>query len=536
MGSLLTNTASMVALSTLRNINSNLADVQNQISTGLRVSNARDNAAVYAISSVMNSDVRGFEAIGSSLALGSSTVAVARGASEQVNELLQEIKGSIVAAQEDNVDRTKIQEDISRLRDQIVSIVDAAQFNGLNLVKGDTEVDILASLDRDSQQNVTSSSIAITRFDLTTNSGTFVDDSADANPTTSAITKATLTDNGTDGQLTAAATTYDIDFTDGGDSGTVAASSAFTIVVGEGADQFTATYTAADGDYDNDALTPDTAETVASVLAGLVASFNNNSTDPDLTAAVNSGGDGIVITNNTNFNDYAINITSAGGSDDTIAPATGAGASLDSRAETLSLSSATVINSGDAFRVTIGTENFDYVAKNGDTASQVLTGLQSAINNGVNDGTVSNIAVEVTLPTDAEPIGTLKLASTTGDQDLALAQRDNGIIGGGLELLADIDVSTETSATSALNVIEDLIQTAIDGAAQFGSAQRRIDIQSDFILDLTDSLKAGIGSLVDADLEQASAQLQSLQVQQQLGIQALSIANQNPQTLLSLFR
>ncbi len=530
MGSLLTNTASMVALSTLRNINSNLADVQNQISTGLRVSNARDNAAVYAISSVMNSDVRGFEAIGSSLALGSSTVAVARGASEQVNELLQEIKGSIVAAQEDNVDRTKIQEDISRLRDQIVSIVDAAQFNGLNLVKGDTNVDILASLDRDSQQNVTSSSIAITRFDLTTNSGTFVTDTE----TTSEITKAALTDNGADGTLTAAATTYTIEFTDGGDSNTVAAGDVFTVVVGEGDDQFTATFTAADGDYDNDSMTPDTAAPVSVVLQGLVDSFNNNSTDAGLTAAVDSGN--IVITNATNFNDYAIDITSAGGDDDTIAAASGAGDTLRSRAESLTLSSETAINSGDAFRVTIGAENFDYVAKNGDTASQVLTGLQSAINTGLNDGVISNIAVELTLPTDSEAVGTLKLASTTGDQTVALAQRDNGIIGGGLELLKDIDVSTETSATSALNVIEDLIQTAIDGAAQFGSAQRRIDIQSDFIIDLTDSLKAGIGSLVDADLEQASAQLQSLQVQQQLGIQALSIANQNPQTLLSLFR
>ena len=82
--SLLTNTSSMVALSTLRDINNNLANVQEQISTGKRVSNARDNAAVYAITSIMNSDVKGFEAINDSLSLGSSSVAVARGAAEQV--------------------------------------------------------------------------------------------------------------------------------------------------------------------------------------------------------------------------------------------------------------------------------------------------------------------------------------------------------------------------------------------------------------------------------------------------------------------
>ena len=84
--------------------------------------------------------------------------------------------------------------------------------------------------------------------------------------------------------------------------------------------------------------------------------------------------------------------------------------------------------------------------------------------------------------------------------------------------------------------IETLINTGIDAAAAFGSAQKRIDIQNEFVQTLTDSLKNGIGALVEADLEEASARLQSLQVQQQLGVQALSIANQRPQVLLGLFQ
>ena len=60
--------------------------------------------------------------------------------------------------------------------------------------------------------------------------------------------------------------------------------------------------------------------------------------------------------------------------------------------------------------------------------------------------------------------------------------------------------------------------------------------QADFVSNLTDSLKSGIGTLVDADMEEASARLQALQVQQQLATQSLSIANQAPQSLLSLFR
>ncbi|HRX39636.1 MAG TPA: flagellin, partial [Parvularculaceae bacterium] len=75
-----------------------------------------------------------------------------------------------------------------------------------------------------------------------------------------------------------------------------------------------------------------------------------------------------------------------------------------------------------------------------------------------------------------------------------------------------------------------------DAAAAFGSAQKRVDIQSEFVTTLMDNMKVGIGALTDADMEEASARLQSLQVQQQLGIQALSIANQRPQALLSLFR
>ena len=81
-----------------------------------------------------------------------------------------------------------------------------------------------------------------------------------------------------------------------------------------------------------------------------------------------------------------------------------------------------------------------------------------------------------------------------------------------------------------------LLQSSIDASAAFGSAQKRIEIQDEFVTNLVDSLNVGVSALTDADLEEASARLQSLQVQQQLGVQALSIANQTPQTLLSLFR
>ena len=85
-------------------------------------------------------------------------------------------------------------------------------------------------------------------------------------------------------------------------------------------------------------------------------------------------------------------------------------------------------------------------------------------------------------------------------------------------------------------MVSDSRLTPFGDSFQVSSASSRISIQKDFISNLSDSVKSGIGSLVDADMEETSARLQALQVQQQLATQSLSIANQGPQQLLSLFR
>lgn len=102
--------------------------------------------------------------------------------------------------------------------------------------------------------------------------------------------------------------------------------------------------------------------------------------------------------------------------------------------------------------------------------------------------------------------------------------------------LTAIDVTSSTAADASLEEIEALIQTAVDGAAALGASSKRIGDQSNFVSKVMDSMKSGIGSMVDADMEEASARLQALQVQQQLGVQSLSIANQAPQALMTLFR
>ncbi len=384
MSSLLTNESSLIALTTLRQINKNLNMVQQQISTGKSVSNARDNASIWAVATVMQSDVDSFEAISDSLNLGASTVAVARGAAEQVTSLLQEMKNLVVAAQEDNVDRAKIQTDVTQLSEQIDSIVGAAQFNGLNLLSGTGSVSILASLDRAADGTVTASHISVSRDDISVTGGTAI----------------------------------------------------------------TATGTITDP---------------AAMLDG--------STTPTTATAVIAG---------------------------------------------------TVIE-GETYNVTNGADTYYYVARSGDGVNEVAAGLAGVIGSSITDVAVSAAADTITFTN-----------SGTAAVDLGSSVDDSST--SGLAAVGNIDVTTSAGAASALSAIEGFIQVGIDAAASFGSAQKRIDIQNEFITTLSDSMKLGIGALTDTNMEEASARLQSLQVQQQLGIQTLAIANQRPQVLLGLFQ
>jgi flagellin len=109
--------------------------------------------------------------------------------------------------------------------------------------------------------------------------------------------------------------------------------------------------------------------------------------------------------------------------------------------------------------------------------------------------------------------------------------------------VADLDISKFTDSQTDLAALEtyiagvdDALGTITDAATNLGAIKNRIGLQQDFVKVLTDSLDRGIGQLVDADMNAESTRLQALQTQQQLGIQALSIANSGSQSILSLFR
>lgn len=101
--------------------------------------------------------------------------------------------------------------------------------------------------------------------------------------------------------------------------------------------------------------------------------------------------------------------------------------------------------------------------------------------------------------------------------------------------IASLTLISFAGAQSALTAIDSAVTTVSTKLAALGSVAKRIEVQIKFSAKLTDITRAGIGNLVDADLAEESAKLQAVQIQQQLGVQALSIANQAPQVILNLF-
>lgn len=128
-------------------------------------------------------------------------------------------------------------------------------------------------------------------------------------------------------------------------------------------------------------------------------------------------------------------------------------------------------------------------------------------------------------------------SATTWDPDSLTVDNQDFSYGGAVITVAETGViDTQANAQAMVDTLDATKTALATSVSTLGSASRRIDAQITFNSKLTDVITSGIGNLVDADMAKESAQLQALQVKQQLGVQALSIANQSPQTILSLFR
>ncbi len=139
LNSVNTNVGAMIALQNLSKTNSELATVQSRINTGLKIGSAKDNGSIWAIAQGQRAEVGALNAVKDSLQRGQSSVDVALAAGESVSDLLLQLKEKALAATDTSLTtaaRNALNEDFTSIRDQIQTVVDNAEFNGVNLLNG----------------------------------------------------------------------------------------------------------------------------------------------------------------------------------------------------------------------------------------------------------------------------------------------------------------------------------------------------------------------------------------------------------------
>ena len=322
MSSINTNVSALSALKTLRSINSEMEKTQNHVSTGYKVDTAADNAAYWSIATTMRSDKSAMGTVQDALGLASAKTDTAYTGLNSAIDVMNTIKTKLVAAREPGVDKTKVNAELTELKNQLVSISESASFSGQNWLYN--------------------------------------------------------------------------------------------------------------------------ADTTANTTVEMVGSFNRSSTGA----------------------------------------------------------------------VSVGVLKFD-------TADSTLIDTNT-VANGLLTGDVT-----VTQPLN----GTT--STTTATYFLLDVGAATGANGNEIKLNS---TTTNDEIDGMINAVESMLSNMTDTAATLGAANSRITMQNEFVSNLMDTIDKGVGRLVDADMNEESTKLKALQTQQQLGIQALSIANSNSENILQLFR
>ncbi|WP_417457311.1 flagellin [Kordiimonas sp.] len=159
--------------------------------------------------------------------------------------------------------------------------------------------------------------------------------------------------------------------------------------------------------------------------------------------------------------------------------------------------------------------------------TQLRSQISSIVNNAEFNGTNAVVA-------GGDDI--VAITNDTGSSTFTIAAQNLSLSGTVVTLTTSQSIGSATGAASVVSSIESSIANVNTSLSSLGAGARRLELQKEFVNKLKDTVEVGIGNLVDADMAKASANLQSLQVKQQLGLQALSIANQAPQAVTSLFQ
>jgi flagellin len=410
------NASATTALRTLQQTNSALETSQNRVSTGLKIGEAKDNAAYWSISTTLKSDNKALATVKDALGLGAATVDTAYQGLNKALEVLDQIKSKLTAATQDGVDKVAVQAEIVALKDQLSSIASSASFSGENWLSYD------GSVAGSSDKKVVSS----------------------FNRLGAAVTIGTI----------------DIDI------------STFALV-----DTRASEYGVIEG------------SATASVDAGT------------LSTAIGAA--------NTTTGTYAIVFG----------------------ANALSLDKSDLVT----FDINVAATGAKTVAIDQELVNKMLN---------VTDGKIRNVDEFKVVMDEALKIAgvTTTSAATTATNTLTLtgmtsiAVTGEAAVGKGGVLGIDITGKTRAEIVTMINSVVTATNSVTTAAASLGAVSSRIEMQTTFVDTLIDTIDKGVSDLIDADLSEESTRLQALQTKQQLGIQALSIANTSTQNILSLFR
>lgn len=381
MSSVNTNVAAMAAVRSLTTIGQDMGRTQQRIETGLRISRANDDPAVFSIAQNMRADLKGMMAVKDSLAFGKSALTVARDAATNISNELATLKQTVTQGQQQGLDITQINNQITNALANIDAFARSATFNGVNLLTAGVA----------GVPGVTGTNLNIVR---------------DINGTTTNVT---------------------------GTNSTAAGLGIAALTATTGARQLT---------FDN-TLAPALGENVTVTIGGRNLVFEFNDGSAPLTSQPNAT-----------------------------------------------------------------TDVFDVQFTGTDSPLTMISNLITTMQqNGVN-ATLNN-AGQLVVSGAATALTTTVTGATAG---------------------------TVPGGTAAITAVEGAIDLMGTRLSNLGANLRQIEGLQNFTSQLNDSIKEGLGALVDADLAEESARLTSLQTKQQLATQSLSIANQQSQSLLSLFR
>ncbi|MBR0699737.1 flagellin [Bradyrhizobium sp. 62B] len=205
--SLLTNSAAMTALQTLRNVSASLQTTENRISTGQRVSTASDNSAYWSIATSMRADNAALSAVSDSLGLSAATVDTEYTALNKVigdqNSGLTKLQALLVEAKTAGIDRTKIQAEITQIQQDMKNVANAATFNGVNWLSTNastpTTVNLVSSFSRvGGTPTINTITVTVANYSLYTASTSGILDTVTGSASVNTIGIGSLTDSAAD--------------------------------------------------------------------------------------------------------------------------------------------------------------------------------------------------------------------------------------------------------------------------------------------------------------------------------------------------